>query len=71
MCFPVSNNILILISISRATPWIRLTFDPSEVKITNFPFLDFDVPRGPSYSVYISQLIRFARAKLKISKPSR
>ena len=28
---------------------------------TNFPFLDDDVPRRPSYGVYISQLIRFAR----------
>ena len=27
----------------------------------NFPFLDADVPRRPSYGVYISQLIRFAR----------
>ena len=26
-----------------------------------FPFLDGDVPRSPSYIVYISQLIRFAR----------
>ena len=26
-----------------------------------FPFLDGDVPRSPSYGVYISQLIRFAR----------
>ena len=26
-----------------------------------FPFLDGDVPRRPSYGVYISQLIRFAR----------
>ena len=25
------------------------------------PFLDGDVPRRPSYGVYISQLIRFAR----------
>ena len=25
------------------------------------PFLDGDVPHSPSYSVYISQLIRFAR----------
>ena len=30
--------------------------------IVNFPFLDDDVPRRPSYGVYISQLIRFARA---------
>ena len=29
--------------------------------IINFPFLDGDVPRSPSYSVYFSQLIRFAR----------
>ena len=30
-------------------------------EIANFPFLVGDVPRSPSYSVYISQLIRFAR----------
>ena len=30
-------------------------------EIVNFPFLDGDVPRSPSYGVYISQLIRFAR----------
>ena len=29
--------------------------------IVNFPFLNGDVPRRPSYGVYISQLIRFAR----------
>ena len=29
--------------------------------IVNFPLLDGDVPRRPSYRVYISQLIRFAR----------
>ena len=27
----------------------------------DFPFLDGDVPRSPSYGVYISQLIRFAK----------
>ena len=30
-------------------------------EIVNFPFLDGDVPRSPSYGVYISQLIRFVR----------
>ena len=30
-------------------------------KIVNFPFLDGDVRRSPSYGVYISQLISFAR----------
>ena len=29
--------------------------------IVNFPFSDGDVTRRPSYGVYISQLIRFAR----------
>ena len=27
----------------------------------NFPFLDGDVPRPPSYGIYISKLIRFPR----------
>ena len=31
-------------------------------EIVNFPFLDGDVPHSTSYGVYISQLIRFARA---------
>ena len=31
-------------------------------EIVNFPFLDGDVPRSTSYGVYISKLIRFARA---------
>ena len=35
--------------------------DDFNFEIINFPFLDGDVPRSPSYSVYISQLIRFAR----------
>ena len=30
-------------------------------EIVNFPFLDGDVPRSPSYGVYISKLIRFAK----------
>ena len=29
--------------------------------IVSFPFLDGGVPRRPSYGVYLSQLIRFAR----------
>ena len=35
--------------------------DDFDFYIVNFPFLDGDVPRRPSYGVYISQLIRFAR----------
>ena len=33
--------------------------DDFNFEIVNFPFLDGDVPRSPSYGVYISQLIRF------------
>ena len=36
--------------------------DDFNFEIVNFPFLDGDVPRSPSYGVYISQLISFARA---------
>ena len=33
--------------------------DDFDFDIVNFPFFDGDVPRRPSYEVYISQLIRF------------
>ena len=36
--------------------------DDYDFEIVNFPFLDGDVLRSSSYRVYISQLIRFARA---------
>lgn len=36
--------------------------DDFNFDIVNFPHLDGDVPRATSYGVYISQLIRFARA---------
>ena len=35
--------------------------DDFNIEIVNFSFLDGDVPCSPSYGVYISQLIRFAR----------
>ena len=35
--------------------------------IVNFPFLDGDVPRRPSYGAYISQLIRFVRASSHVT----
>ena len=35
--------------------------DGFNFEIVNFPFLDGDVPRSPSYGVNISQLILFAR----------
>ena len=36
--------------------------DDFDFNIVNYPHLDGDVPRATSYGVYISQLIRFARA---------
>ena len=36
--------------------------DGFDIEIVNFPFLDVDVPRFTFYGVYISKLIRFARA---------
>ena len=41
--------------------------DDFDFGIVNFPFLDGDVPRRTSYGVYISQLIRFARASSNVS----
>ena len=35
--------------------------DDFNFEIVNFSFLDGDVPHTPSYGVYVSQLIRFAR----------
>ena len=36
--------------------------DDFDFEIVSFPYLDSDVPHSTSYGVYISQLIRFARA---------
>ena len=41
--------------------------DYFDFEIVNFPFLDGDVPRSTSYGVYISQLIRFARASTYVA----
>jgi hypothetical protein len=36
--------------------------DDFNFEIVNFPFLDGNIPKGPSYGIYISQLVRYARA---------
>ena len=41
--------------------------DDFNFDIVNFPFLDSDVHRRPSYGVYIYQLIRFARASSHVT----
>ena len=38
-----------------------------DFEIVNFPFLYGDDPRSPSYGVYISQLIRFARVSSQVT----
>ena len=42
--------------------------DDFDFKIVNFPFLDGDVPCSTSYGIYISQLIRFARASSYVAE---
>ena len=41
--------------------------DSFDTDIVSFPFLDGDVPRRTSYGIYISQLIRFARASSNLN----
>ena len=41
--------------------------DDFDFENVNFPFLDGDVPHSTSYGVYISQLIRFARASSHVA----
>ena len=41
--------------------------DDFDFDVVSFPFLDGDVPRRTSYGVYISQLIRFARASSNLN----
>ena len=36
--------------------------DDFNFHITNFPFLSSNIPSSPAYGVFISQLIRYARA---------
>ena len=56
-CGATSTDLfLILFHLEFMTNTIIFGFD-----IVNFPLFDCDVPRAPSYGIYISQLIRFAR----------
>ena len=54
MHLSISNNIV--------STKIYDKHDDFDFEVVNFPFFDGDVPRSTSYGVYISQLIRFARA---------
>ena len=51
----------ILGQVSYLIVWIPDLCRIYHLEIVNFPFPDGDLPRPPSYGVYISQLLRFAR----------
>ena len=55
----ISNDIV--------TTKIKDRRDDFDFEIVNFPFLDGDVPRFTPHGVYISQLIRFARASSHVA----
>ena len=50
------------VSIKIYVKWGDFDFD-----MVNFPFLDGDFPRRPSYGVYVSQRICFARASSHVT----
>ena len=55
-------NLNVSITNGKVSSKINDKPDDFNFEIINFPFLDGDVPRSPSYGVYIfSQLIHFAR----------
>ena len=55
------------ISNSTVSTKIDDKWDDFDFDIVNFPFLDSDVPWRTSYGVYISELIRFARASSNLN----
>ena len=54
----ISNNIISKVYVKQ---------DNFDFDIVNFPFSDGDIPHNTSYEVYISQLIRFAKASDQVS----
>ena len=52
---------------SNGTVSTKIYDKRDDFDIVSFPFLDGDVPRRTSYGVYISQLIRFARASSNLN----
>ena len=65
--FPRKSNFLDLnLSIQKDIVSTKI-YDNFNFDIVKFLFLDGDVPRRPTYGVYISQFIRFARASLHVT----
>ena len=44
----------------KLSPGLYDKLDDFDFHIMNFPFLSSNIPSGPSYGIYISQLIRYA-----------
>ena len=55
------GNNLVFFKIDYQTKWYVLCYD-FNFHITNFPFLSNNILSPPAYCVFISQLIRYARA---------
>ena len=53
--------------ISNGTISTKIYDKRDDFDIVNYSFLDGDIPRRTSYGVYISQLIRFARASSNLN----
>ena len=56
------------LSISNDIVSTKIYDKRDDFEIVNFTFLDGDVPRSTPYGVYISQLIRFARASSYVAE---
>ena len=54
----------LLLSVSKGTLSTKLydKRDDFDFRIVNFPYISSNIPESPAYGVYISQLIRYARA---------
>ena len=56
----IPSRILIIDSGGKLSTRLYDKRDDFDFHIVNFPFLSSNIPSGPSYGVYISQLIRYA-----------
>ena len=68
--FCYERDFMLSLSVNNQTDTIKSKIydkrDDFNFEIVNFPFLDGDVPCSPSYGVYFSQLIRFARVRSNV-----
>ena len=55
------DNVLYNYTIPLTILMLKCILSDFDFHIVNFPYLSSNIPSGPSYGVYISQLIRYAR----------